>query len=75
MDNRSTNKFIDISSELWRSYTFPGGDVVKIDVPTHLSAGPGGHRVLDALGVSHYIPKGWIHLQWKPVEGGPNFVK
>lgn len=73
--NDSANKFVDISSEQSRSYTFPGGDVVTITNPQQLSVNPGGHRLFDDAGVSHYVPKGWIHLQWKAKEGQPHFVK
>ncbi len=79
MDNKSTHTFIDIVSEEYREYTFPAaqGRFVKIRIakPTHLSVSEsGGHRLLDAEGVSHYIPSGWVHLSWKAKEGQPNFV-
>lgn len=79
MKNTSQHKFTDITSEEWREYIFPTpeGRFVKrrIDNPTHLSVSEsGGHRLLDAAGVSHYIPKGWIELAWKAKEGQPNFV-
>jgi len=65
--------FTDISSEEYREYLFPQGASVLIQNPTHLHVSKsGGHRILDANGVSHYVPKGWIHLRWK---GTPNFVK
>lgn len=76
--NESTNKFVDISSELTRTYVFPNGDStvdVTIYNPTHLSVSTSGHRIFDAQGESHYIPKGWIHLKWKAKEGQPHFVK
>lgn len=73
--NESGNVFSDISSEDYRSYTFPGGEVVTISKPLKLSVSAGGHRLFDAAGISHYVPKGWIHLKWKAVEGQPNFVK
>jgi hypothetical protein len=72
--NESENKFIDIGSEEYRIYRFPEGEV-RIDAPRLLSVSAGGHRVFDDSGVSHYIPKGWIHLRWKAWEGKPNFVK
>ena len=73
--NKSSNVFSDISSEDYRSYTFPGGEVVTISKPLKLSVSAGGHRLFDATGISHYVPKGWIHLKWKANEGQPNFVK
>ena len=74
-DNQSTNKFVDISSEKYRTYVFRTGDEVTIENPIYLSVSAGGHRLFDAAGVSHYIPKGWIHLKWEPKPGQPNFVK
>ena len=66
-------EWTDISSEEWREYTFPGKEVIHIDAPTHLHVSEsGGHRLLDSVGISHYVPKGWIHLKW---EGSPPFVK
>jgi hypothetical protein len=72
--NTSDNKFVDISSEQFRSYTFAESEVY-IDKPQYLAVSAGGHRVLDAQGVSHYIPKGWIHLKWKAYGDKPHFVK
>lgn len=73
--NQSNNEFIDISTEENRVYEFPGGDSILISKPLHLSVSPSGHRILDSDGISHYIPKGWIHLKWKAKEGQPHFVK
>lgn len=75
LHNESENKFVDISSEEYRTYTFPGGEQVTITAPQHLAVTAGGHRLLDADQVSHYIPKGWVHLQWKARKGSPHFVK
>jgi len=73
--NKSDNKFVDISSEAFRTYIFSEGNEVTITGPTHLSVSPSGHRLFDIYGTSHYVPKGWIHLKWKAKEGQPNFVK
>lgn len=72
--NESGLDFVDISSELSRAYTFPSGQVVKIDGPQqlHVSAS-GGHRIYAEDGC-HYIPAGWIHLHWTTREGAPHFV-
>jgi len=66
-------EWTDISNEEYRVYEFPGKDKIHIDKPKqlHVSAS-GGHRVLDADGISHYIPSGWLHLFWR---GDPAFVK
>jgi hypothetical protein len=72
--NASGLEFKDISAEEFRRYRFPGGDVVKIDAPQllHVSTS-GGHRIFDGAGTSHYIPAGWVHLEWKAAEGKPHF--
>lgn len=68
-------KFIDISSEKSRTYSFPGGDEVTINLPCKLNVSKsGGHRLFSADGVSHYIPNGWIHLSWIVEDGHPHFV-
>lgn len=73
MKNETGLQFTEINSEKYRVYEFPGGEQVRIDNPTHLNVSKsGGHRILDAQGISHYIPPTWIHLYW---EGNPHFVK
>ena len=72
--NDSKLKFNDISSEEHREYVFPEGSV-WIDYPVALNVSKtGGHRIVDGDGKSHYIPKGWIHLNWKVKENAPHFV-
>ena len=67
--------FHDISSEEFRTYNFPNGEIVMIMRPQYLNvSASGGHRVLDAEGFSHYIPAGWIHVLWRARPGYPNFV-
>ena len=73
--NQSDNKFVDISSEEYRTYVFSNKEEIKINGPLQLSVSTGGHRLFDASGVSHYVPKGWIHLYWKAKQGSPHFVK
>jgi hypothetical protein len=73
--NESENKFVDIDSEEFRIYRYPNKEEVRIDGPLKLAVSAGGHRLFDAEGFSHYVPKGWIHLKWKPLPGKPNFVK
>lgn len=79
LENETELDFTAIHSEQWRRYEF-------LDVSGHVSAltiirpqwlhvsRSGGHRILDRDGVSHYIPKGWIHLSWKSFPGTPHFV-
>ena len=71
--NNPDLEFSDLSDERWRIYTFveDGKEFnIKIVEPTHLNVSKsGGHRVFDSENISHYIPCGWIHLQWKAKEG------
>lgn len=56
----------NINHEIYRIYVWPDGARVKITRPVKLNVSKsGGHRVLDAENVSHYIPSGWIHLFWE----------
>jgi len=74
--NESDLDFTDISSEAWREYHFESGATVRIDNPAMLNVSEsGGHRIFDEQGLSHYVPKGWIHLVWEPKPGQPNFVR
>lgn len=72
--NDSGLEFKDISSEQWREYTFDNGQTVRIDKPLKLYVSDNGHRILDAEGVSHYVPLGWVHLKWLAKDGEPHFV-
>lgn len=74
INNQSTLTLKDISTERWREYNF-SDYVVRIDEPLAINVSKaGGHRIIDAEGVSHYIPKGWLHLKWKGKEGEPQLV-
>lgn len=74
-NNKSGLEFTDISSEQYRQYDFIGA-AIRIEQPLQLHVSEsGGHRIFDVQGVSHYIPKGWIHLSWEVKENAPNFVK
>jgi hypothetical protein len=35
----------------------------------------GAHRVIDAAGLSHYVPRGWVHLCWQASTGAPRFME
>lgn len=87
--NQSDKQFTDISSEEYRTYRFAlvqpvfvdkevgwiTTNDVTINQPLQLSVSENGHRIFDASGSCHYIPSGWIHLEWKVKEGQPHFVK
>lgn len=66
-------KFSDISDEQYREYTFPSGQVVKVEGLELNVSSSGGHRVKGADGFSYYIPSGWIQLRWLPKEGKQAF--
>jgi len=73
--NDAELEFTDISGEEYREYTFWREDeeiVLKINDPLFLNVSEsGGHRIYTKNGMSHYIPSGWFHLQWK---SNPSFV-
>jgi len=74
--NASDLAFDDVSSEQWREYHFADGNRIRIENPLKLNvSASGGHRLYDAQGRSHYIPTGWIHLEWETKPGQPNFVR
>jgi len=63
-DVNNKDNWIDISNEQWRKYRFPDKNVVEIIKPIKLMISGNGHRIVDAGGLGHYIPVGWIHLCW-----------
>lgn len=70
-----TFEFKNISTEVYRTYTWGDGREITITSPIHLHVSKsGGHRIIDDAGFSHYIPSGWIHLYWTVKPGAPNFV-
>ena len=72
--NESGLEFVDISSETYREYVFGDKASVRVEEPLFLHVSESGHRILDSVGVSHYVPSGWVHLRWKAKEGSPHFV-
>lgn len=78
--NTGSYTFFKVDTEIYRVYQYKDGEAVteiKIDHPLYVSVNPknGGHRVLDAEGISHYIQPGWKHLYWRAKDGQPHFVK
>ena len=68
-----TLDFKDISDEQYREYVFAGGETVRVTgLSLHVSAS-GGHRIIGADGLAHYIPAGWVHLRWLPKPGSAFF--
>jgi len=77
--NKTDKKFIDISSEAYREYTFlsDSGKKVKerINQPLKLHVSEsGGHRIFTEDGRGHYIPFKWIHIEWIPKKRKAHFV-
>ena len=76
MKNDSGLEFKEIFAEKQRTYEWADGYKLTIEYPQYLNVSPsGGHRILDAKEVSHYIPAGWRHLYWTAQEESANFVK
>lgn len=70
--DRMDREWNDISTNEYREYLFPDGFVVRVDNPMKINVSEsGGHRILDADGMSWYIPSGWRALRWI---GDPHFV-
>lgn len=78
-DNGQPKKlvFADISNEAERTYTFADGQVTiynpaKLNVSRSFS--PLGrpldsHRIIDAKGLSYYVPAGWLMITWLGKDG------
>lgn len=64
----------DISTEQRRTYKWADGSTVTIEDPVKFIDSPNGHRIADAKGNGHYVPKGWIHLHWENKPGSPAIV-
>lgn len=52
-------------TENYRIYTFPGGNIIKLDKPRELFVSPnsGNHRIKTLDGLLHIIPSTWIHIK------------
>lgn len=70
-------EFRSLESEEYRTYVFAKDGhthFITIINPVGLHVrDSGAHCILDGIGMSHYIPTGWIHLQWKSREGSNHF--
>lgn len=55
----------DIRAESYREYERPNGTWYRIDNPITLWIGDTTHRVLDAKGMVHCIPRSYI-FRWLP---------
>ena len=74
--NGSGHAFTDISSEMYREYTYSDGGKIFIDKPLKLHVSKsGGHRIFSQDGLSHYVNSGWRMISWRSKDGEFNFVK
>jgi hypothetical protein len=71
--NETDRKFIDISHEKVRIYSWGRNKEIRIENPQWLSIGARGHRVVDGTGKAHFIQNGWLEVSWEPKEGAPQF--
>lgn len=47
-----------------RTYTFPGGETVRLENVTHFLARESGtHRLKTGDGRLHIVPTGWLHIE------------
>lgn len=63
-------KFDDISGlEDWREYVYKDGSIYTITNPTkiYVTRKPNGdsHRLIDAQGIRHYVPSGWVAFRFQ----------
>ncbi len=73
-----TDLEFSVLNDDWREYDYVKDGVLftrRIENPRFLNVNPHhfAHRILDAQGVVHYMPCGWIDLRWKVAEGTPHF--
>lgn len=75
--NNTEHQFIDISTEQYRIYYNPAGEVlIHIAEPVALAVSPSGHRVLDSEGVAFWInTDDFSVVEWKSYDGAPHFIK
>lgn len=72
---KSPLKFLDISSELYRTYYYPGGGTFTVEKPVGLNISKsGGHKIIAADGNNYYIKFGWIVIGWKKAEGAEEWL-
>ena len=75
--NKTPALFTELTDE-WREYDIVKEGVkitIRIENPRFLNINTKhhAHRILDAQGVCHYIPAGFVALRWKVRDGTPHF--
>ena len=63
----------DITSELYRIYTYANGAKFRISGPATLYIKDGSHRIVDTDGVTHRPSRDWVGISWKPRSGKKAF--
>lgn len=65
---------IDVQEEVYREYTYADGEKFRINFPQYVYVlADGGHRIVDADGVTHRPERGFVGISWKPKNGAPPF--
>ena len=82
--NKTELEFEPVNED-WREYDYAvetehgiGIVTMRVENVRYVNVHPvhGAHRLLDANGVSHYMPGNWmkrVGLRWKVAEGEPHF--
>jgi hypothetical protein len=68
-------QFNDVSDEQYRTYFYASGHEATYDEPLRLNvSASGGHRLLTADGMCHYVKPNWESISWMPKPGRPHFA-
>lgn len=66
---------LDITSEIDRTYHYPGDKTFTILAPRQLFVtDTGSHRVVAEDGRTYRPERGWLAISWQPRDGCPAFV-
>lgn len=58
-------ELINVSKMSYLYYRYPERENVKIPQPVSLFVGDDGHKVVDAFGAEHFMPRGFFHVKYK----------
>lgn len=62
--------FKDLTTEVYRAYTFPNDQEIVIEDPLKLHVSlSGGHYIITSESSTVYIPPGWLKLEWQCKQG------
>lgn len=72
--NATSLPFRSVEGEEWRRYTYPDGTVVTVNKVRYLAVVDNDNAyLLDETGRAHFIPRGWVHLEWVVEADAPHF--